>query len=211
MHATVAFLRCCPVCTKGLQDTLGMPRSSFFTDLSISITNKDHLMQQFAIWTSFWHNLPEYQQQLLDCVILKWHQKLDDRHQKWWHLLPGENHLDHLLYWLYLYPHISLLCNNLQTTPKYSFACKDRELSLSPDISALTNWLYINRNLKSLPQCCFQPVPLFFHVFKLLFTKADNKFSISLHIINCNILYLTECSSFWLAADFLSSIWVFCL
>lgn len=52
-----------------------------FTNLPVSITDKNHLLHQLAIWSGLGHNFPEDQQELFDGVVLQWQHKPDDDHQ----------------------------------------------------------------------------------------------------------------------------------
>lgn len=50
--------------------------------LAICITDKDHLVQQFAIGAKFGNDLPVDEQQLLESVIIFGHHEANDRHQE---------------------------------------------------------------------------------------------------------------------------------
>lgn len=52
------------------------------TYLSIGIAYENHLLEEFPIGGSLWHNLPEDEQQLLDCVILHGQHKAYDGHNE---------------------------------------------------------------------------------------------------------------------------------
>lgn len=66
-------------------------------NLSVGITDQNHLLQQFAIWGSFGHYFPKNQQEFLDCVVLKRQDKANYGHQQSWQLLAIKDHDDDLL------------------------------------------------------------------------------------------------------------------
>lgn len=54
-------------------------------------------MEQFSIAAGFWPDLPKYEQQLLNLMIVAGQHKTDDGHQQSWQALPIQHQLDHFL------------------------------------------------------------------------------------------------------------------
>ncbi len=78
--------------------------------LSISITDKYHLVQQFSIRGSFWPYFPEYEQELLDLVIAARQHEAYDGHQQSGKTLSIEHELNELLESIRLHTSISMFC-----------------------------------------------------------------------------------------------------
>jgi len=78
------------------------PPQNTATNLPVSITHHNHLLQQLPIRGGLGYNFPEHQQQFLDHVILHRYHKLDHCHQNPRQPLTVQDKLDYLFQCTYL-------------------------------------------------------------------------------------------------------------
>lgn len=93
-------LGCCRSCTTGKPPMWILPACYevfFTTHFSISVTNQNHFMEQLSITTSFGPDLPKYEQQFLDLMIVTRQQEAYDGHKQPWQPLSIQHHLNHFL------------------------------------------------------------------------------------------------------------------
>ena len=117
---------CTVQCANGTRTLKRRYSDCITTHLPISITDQDHLMKEFPIWSGLGYDLPKDEQQFLECVVTLWHHILDDGHQKAGETLSVQHQLNNPLQSCSFVPDISITCNRERTSLESTSCTKGR-------------------------------------------------------------------------------------